>query len=443
MTVVTRFAPSPTGLLHVGNVRTALVAWLFARNHNGKFILRIDDTDTERSKQEYVDAIFEDLEWLGLTWDKLEFQSKRKKIYEVIKQKLISLGRLYPCYETQEELGVKKKARLSRNLPPIYDRAALNLTIEQKAEYEQKGIKPHWRFLIADEDIEWEDGVRGKLHFKAHNLSDPVLIRADGSMTYTIASVWDDIEFGITDIIRGEDHVTNSAVHIQIFKALGYTPPRFSHLSLLKPQDNQKISKRLGGFDIRSLRGNGIEAIAIESLLAKVGTSQPVEISRSLNELIAEFSISAFSKSPVIYDINELERLNTKLIHILSFNEVRDRLSDLNIDEQFWDTVKPNLNSLDEIKLWVKICKDKIRCNLSDTDKEFISLAKRVLPEGDINENTWDDWISNIKENTCRKGKELFMPIRVALTGIEHGPELKYLLPLLGREKIIERMSGI
>ncbi|AIF80872.1 glutamyl-tRNA ligase [endosymbiont of Acanthamoeba sp. UWC8] len=442
MSVITRFAPSPTGYLHVGNVRTAIVSWLFARSMGGKFILRIDDTDVERSKDEYTEAIKEDLKWLGLDWDRIEFQSNRVEKYEAVKERLIKEGRLYPCYETKEELEMKKKIMLNRNLPPIYDRASLKLSDEKKRELEEQGIKPHWRFLIDKEDIVWDDGVRGNLHFKAANISDPVLIRADGSMTYTIATVWDDIEFGITDIIRGEDHVTNSAIHIQIFKALGSTPPNFAHLSLLNSKSGE-ISKRIGGFDIRSLRESGIEPMAINSFLAKIGTSDPIEIKSSLEELIKDFSIKKFSKSPVNYDISELERLNTKLVHNLKYSEVKERLNGLNIgevDESFWEAVKPNINTIKEVELWSKICREDITPTIDD--KDFTASAAELLPEEEVTINTWDEWISKIKEKTGKSGKNLFMPLRKAITGMEHGPELKYILPLIGRDKIIARLGG-
>ncbi len=442
MNITTRFAPSPTGYLHVGNIRTAIVSWLFARSENGKFILRIDDTDIERSKPEYTEAIKEDLKWLGLDWDTIKFQSKRIEQYENVKKKLIEIGRLYPCYESQEELEMKKKIMLNRNLPPIYDRASLKLSEEKKKELEEQGIKPHWRFLIDKEDIIWDDKIRGRLHFKASNISDPVLIRGDGSMTYTIATVWDDIEFGVTDVVRGEDHVTNSAVHIQIFKALGAIPPSFAHLSLLNSKSGE-ISKRIGGFDIRTLRENGIEPMAINSFLAKIGTSDPVEFRSSLQELIKEFSIKKFNKSPVNYDIAELERINAKLIHSLKYVEVKSKLSEMGldgIDENFWEAVRPNISCLKEVELWRKICRDIIEPVVKE--KEFTNIAAGLFPEGAITTDTWDEWIAKVKEKTGKVGKNLFMPLRKALTGMEHGPELKYMLPLIERAKIVSRLKG-
>lgn len=436
---ITRFAPSPTGYLHVGNIRTALIAWLFAKVNNGKFILRIDDTDKERSKSEFTEAIIEDLTWLGLSWDRIEYQSNRLNQYEQLKQQLINMGRLYPCYETIEELEVKKKLMLGRNLPPIYDRAALKLTAQQKEDLEARGIKPHWRFLINEEDISWQDGVKGLITFKAANISDPVLIRADGSMTYTLATICDDCDFGITDIIRGEDHVTNSAIHAQIFKALDRPVPNFSHLSLLKSKEGE-ISKRLGGFDIKSLRSADIEPMAICSFLAKIGTSDPVEAHDNLEKLIAEFDIHKFSKSPVTYNLDELERINTKLVHNLSFEQVKPRLQHLEIDNHFWDAVKGNLHTVHEVEMWLKICNTQIS-QAPATDKDFLREAAEVLPNEPFNENTWEQWVTAIKAKTGRSGKALFMPLRQALTGMEHGPELKHILPLIGRAKAIQRLQ--
>jgi glutamyl-tRNA synthetase len=436
--IITRFAPSPTGYLHVGNIRTALINWLFARSQNGKFILRIDDTDRERSKQEYVDGILRDMEWLGLHWDEIHYQSKRIDLHEAAKNRMIESGRLYPCFESAEELEVKKKVALSRNLPPIYDRSALKLTSEERKEVSSK-INPHYRFLMDESSIDWVDGVKGAIHFDPKNISDPVLVRADGTMTYMIASVADDIDLKITDIIRGEDHITNSAIHTQMFAALGAKAPSFSHLALIKSKDGE-ISKRLGGFDVASLREAGIHPLAISSFLAKIGTSSPVEFRRNLDELVHEFSLSIFSKAPTTYNITELERLNTKLTHSLSHAEAKPYMSDL-ISEEFWNRVRPNLEQIRDAEVWWKICSDAFVPKI--VDPEFTIKAASLLPkESNWNENTWNIWVEKIKSATGRAGKELFMPIRLALTGEEHGPELKNLLPILGRDKVITRLGG-
>lgn len=440
MSVVTRFAPSPTGLLHVGNVRTALIAWLFARSNGGKFILRIDDTDQSRSEDQYVDGIQKDLRWLGLDWDEMFFQSSRIELYEEAKQRLIADGRLYPCYETPEELSIKKKTLLSRNLPPIYDRAALKLTSQQHSSFEEQGIKAHWRFLLDDADINWEDGIRGKMHFIAANLSDPVLFRADGTMTYNLASVVDDIKLGITHIIRGEDHLSNSATHIQLFKALGAPSPQFIHTSLLSSKDKE-ISKRLGGFDIESLRNIGMEPMAINSFLAKLGSSDSVEYRLNLNELIKEFDLKKFSKAPANYDQADLERLNTKLLHHLDYSAVVHRLRAEKLDyitEEFWEMARGNINTLGDIAAWWKIYNGEFEIKL--IDQEFTNQISVLLPPEPWDGKTWDNWIASIKQATARSGSPLFMPIRLAITGQETGPELRALLPILGRQKVLARL---
>lgn len=437
MTVITRFAPSPTGYLHVGNVRTALINWIFARANNGKFILRIDDTDRERSKQKYVDGIFRDLEWLGLTWDELHYQSKRMDLYEDAKNKMIASGRLYPCFETQEELEIKKKTQLSRNLPPIYDRSSLKLTEEQKAAYKAQGINPHYRFKMSDGTIAWNDGIRNKMHFDAKNISDPVLVRADGTMTYMIATVVDDIDFKITDIIRGEDHISNSAVHVEMFEALGAKAPNLAHLSLIKSKDGE-ISKRLGGFDIQGMRDDGIHPLAILSFLAKLGTSDPIEFRHNIKDLVAEFNLSKFSKAPCNYDLKDLLRINGKLMHHMEFEEVEAHL-DSHITKDFWDAVKLNVDTFKDISTWWDIVHDDI--TNSSEDSSFLKAAAECLPDGEWNSETWNVWTNLVKEKTGRKGAELFMPLRRALTGMDHGPELKNLLPILGREKTLKRLG--
>lgn len=426
--IITRFAPSPTGYLHVGNIRTALVNWLFTNKMGGQFMLRIDDTDLERSEDRYREAAFEDMKWLGLEWDVSVRQIERIARYEEAKQKLIQDGRLYPCYETQEELEIKRKIALSQGKPPIYDRAALkNAPIA--------GKKPHWRFLLNHEEIKWHDIIRGDTSFHGRNLSDPILIREDGSMTYILSSVVDDIDFEISHIIRGEDHVTNTAIQIQIFEALGGKSPEFAHLALLKTKESG-ISKRDGGFDIISLRESGIEAMAITSLLAHLGSSHAIEPYNSLEELVRQFDISAFGRSLANYDEEDLLRLNKKLLHIMPYNSARLD----NIDENFWNDVKGNLNKFDEIKDWWRICNDAISPIADDHD--FLMQSAKLLPDGNWDDKTWNEWVARIKDITGRKGKELFMPIRKALTAQEQGPELHKLLPLIGRDKVIKRLKG-
>lgn len=441
--LVTRFAPSPTGLLHVGNIRTALVAWLNARASGGRFILRIDDTDSVRSSVEYIEAIKEDLSWLGITWDTCFLQSERMERYEKAKQELIETGRLYPCYETPEELEIKRKTLLSRNLPPIYDRASLHLTESEKGKLESAGIKPHWRFLLQGNKICFSDRVRGAIEFYTNKLSDPILIRADGTMTYAIASVVDDIEFGITDIVRGEDHISNSAIHTQMFEALGSVAPHFAHISLLKSKEGE-MSKRVGGFDIRSIREKGIDPMAINSFLAKLGTSEAPESPFTMESLIDQFSLGKFGKSAANYEYLDLERVNRKLLHVAKYDDVKDKLITLgmlDVDETFWQSVQLNITTLQDVKIWHDICKAVVKPVIIDSD--FTAAIVELLPESEFSNDTWDLWIKRIKQETGKASKDLFLPIRLALTGMDNGPELQNLLPLLGRNKVIARLSGI
>lgn len=444
MTLIkTRFAPSPTGKLHVGNVRTALVNWLFARANNGIFMLRMDDTDLARSKSEFEESIKSDLNWLGLHWNEFARQSERMQRYNEIKEKLISLGRLYPCFETQADLEMKRKMLLSRGLPPIYDRSGLKLTPEQKLELINSGTKPHYRFKLYDELIEWNDLIRGPIQFKAENLSDPIVIREDGTMTYILCSAIDDIDFAITHILRGEDHISNTAIGIQITKALGQNPPEIGHTSLLQSKSGE-ISKRLGGFDIESLRDKYIHPMAINSLLAKIGTSDPSLACNDMRQLIDEFDTNKFNSAAVNYEFNDLLHINHKLINLLSYQEVEEQLEKFStkIPEAFWQATKGNINTVAEIEHWWKICKDPIDYINQEESKEFLAITATFLPDGDWDNQTWDIWITRVKAATNKNGKDLFMPIRLALTGKNSGPELKYLLPFIGRNEAIHRLTG-
>ena len=438
MTIIVRFAPSPTGYLHVGNVRTALVNWLFVRKAGGKFLLRIDDTDTERSKTEYTDAIKQDLNWLGLTWDMEAHQSQRFDRYALAAEKLRAQNRLYACYETPEELDVQRKILASRGLPPIYNRASLKLTDEQKAKYESEGRRPHYRFLLNDEEMTWNDLIRGPVSMRATTMSDPVLLREDGVPVYTLASVVDDGELAATHVIRGEDHVSNTAVQIQLFEALGFSVPEFAHMALLKTKEGE-LSKRIGGNDIRMLRDTGIMPMAINSLLARIGTSDAVEAFSDMQPLIDQFDFKRFGRAPANYDVAELQKLNEKILHQLPFAAVKDQLPEM--DESFWLSVRANLKALPEAQTWWDIVHGKIDSGLTGDDIGFVQSTIDQLPAAPWDEQTYDTWLTAVKTTTSRKGKELFLPIRRALTGIDHGPELKKLLPLLGREKVIERLK--
>lgn len=440
--VIVRFAPSPTGRLHVGNTRTALVNWLYARKAGGTFLLRMDDTDDERSTEEYARGIEEDLKWLGLTWDQFARQSDRLDRYDAAVERLKASGRLYPCYETQDELGLKRKAQLSAGRPPVYDRSALNLTDAEKAEKEAAGIQPHWRFKLIHEEERWSDLVRGESHYHMASLSDPVLLRADGRPIYTLASVVDDIELGITHILRGEDHLTNSAAQIQLFKALGAVPPQMGHLSLLTDADGQGLSKRLGSLGLQQLRDDGLEAMSVNTLLAKMGTSDPVEPRQSLDQLVADFDISKFSRATPRFDPAELHGLNAKILHDTAFSAVADRLSEMDITggEPFWLAVRGNLELLPDAKLWWDVCTGEIDPLIAEA--EYASAAAAVLPEGPWDQGTWKAWADAVKAETGRKGKQLFMPLREAVTGQSRGPDMGELLPLIPREKVLARLQG-
>ena len=394
-------------------------------------MLRIDDTDTERSRDEYIDAIKQDLAWLGITYDRTFKQSERFARYEEVKQKLIADGKLYPCYETGEELDTKRKFQMKRGAPPIYDRAALKLTAEEKAAFEAAGRKPHYRFQLTPTDIVWNDLVRGETKFNGANLSDPILFREDGSLIYMLCSVVDDGDYEVTHIVRGEDHVTNTAIQIQIAEALGYKRAEFAHIALLKGKDKE-MSKREGGFDIRSLREHGVEAQAILSLLAKMGTSDAIDV-KSIDELVAEFDFKKFGRATAIYNPEDLDRLTAKVTAHLDYDAVKDKVK---VDRNFWDAVKANLKNPAEADEWFEICSDNLKPIVQDA--ELLKEAAKLLPEN----LDFSAWMEAVKTATGKKGKELFMPIRLALTAREHGPELKAILPLIGREKALKRLQA-
>ncbi len=444
MTVKVRFAPSPTGRLHVGNVRTALVNWLFARAHGGQFVLRLDDTDTERSTAEFAQGIETDLTWLGLNWDEFMRQSDRFPRYEDAAAQLKAAGRLYACYETPEELELKRKLQLAQRKPPVYDRAALKLSDADKAKLDAEGRKPHWRFKLDETArVSWHDLVHGDPAVDMQSLSDPVLVRADGTFLYTLPSVVDDIDLAITHVMRGEDHVTNTAVQIQIFEALGASAPGFAHFSLLTGAQGEGLSKRLGALSIGEMRDDGIEPYAILSLLARLGTSDPVEPRVNHDDLVAGFGIDRFGRAAAKFDPDELKNLNAKILHMTPFADVAARLQDLGltgVTEGFWDAVRPNLNSLAEAKEWWRVVNGPLSTTIDDAD--FAAAAASVLPPAPWSGETWGAWTAAVKEKTGAKGKALFLPLRRALTGQDHGPDLNTLLPLIGPDRARARLSG-
>ena len=439
MTLKVRFAPSPTGLLHVGNARQALINWLFARAQGGRYLLRLDDTDSERSTPEFAAAIEEDLRWLGLDWDEKAVQSERLDRYSAAAECLKAAGRLYACYETPEELGLKRKVALSAGRPPIYDRAALDLSEAQKAAFEAEGRRPHWRFKLEPGEIAWNDLVRGPVSFQGENLSDPVLIREDGRPLYTLTSVVDDVELEVTHILRGEDHVANTAVQVQLFQALGGEVATFGHLSLIAGAGGESLSKRLGSLSLASLRESGLEAMTVNCYLARLGTPDPVEPFTDLAALAEGFDLSRFGRATPKFDPAELEHLNARLLHVTPYAEVAERLPQ-GFDADLWAAVRPNLTRLAEAEVWQNICRGPVIPQIEDAD--FARQAAELLPPEPWDDTTWAAWTGAVKQATGRKGKALFLPLRLALTGLDHGPELKALLPLIGRERAEKRLAG-
>ncbi len=432
---VTRFAPSPTGYLHVGNLRTALFNYMIARKAGGSFILRLDDTDPERSREEYADAIREDLEWLGLTWDREERQSKRLDRYAEAADRLRAQGRLYECFETPEELELKRRKQLNMGRPPVYDRSALNLDSAEIERLRTERGAGHWRFRLDHERIEWVDGILGDLSLDAASVSDPVLIRGDGQVLYTLASVVDDVEMGVTDVVRGSDHVTNTATQIQIIQALGGTAPRFAHHSLLTGPQGEGLSKRLGTLALRDLRARGVEPAALLSLLARLGSSQPVELHDSPDALAESFDLSSFGAAPTKFDENDLFPLTRAYVQSLPFEAVRGRILALGVPEaqaeRFWRVARENITVLEDLKGWWKLCTEGAEPEIAEEDAEFVETALALLPDPPYDESSWSDWTTRVREATGRKGKGLFMPLRKALTGQGQGPDMADLMPLL------------
>jgi len=430
----TRFAPSPTGYIHVGNLRTALFNYMIARKANGTFILRIDDTDPVRSKQEYIDGIMEDLTWLGLTWDRVEKQSDRLARYEEAAQQLRDMGRLYECFETPVELDLKRKKQLNMGNPPVYDRSALTLTDDEKAEL-RKSRQSHWRFKLDWKPIEWTDGILGHRSIDGSTVSDPVLIKGDGQFLYTMASICDDIDYGITNVVRGADHVTNTATQIQIIQTLGGTVPAFAHHSLLTGPQGEALSKRLGVLALRDLRASGIEPMAVLSHMARLGSTEPIELCSTMDQLIAGFDISTFGAAPTKFDVDDLGPLTAKYIASLPVADMAGQLTEMgvpaDVQSDFWTAVRENTATRAEAAKWWDLCANGATPKIADEDKEFVATALAMLPERPWTPETWKAWTGAVKAATGRKGRGLFMPLRKALTGMEHGPDMSKLLPLL------------
>jgi len=430
----TRFAPSPTGYLHIGNLRTALFNFLIARQAGGEFILRIDDTDPGRSKPEYVDGIKRDLEWLGLHWDRVEHQSARFERYEQVANELRDKGLFYECFETPLELDLKRKKQLNMGKPPVYDRSALALSdLERKALSADRA--GHWRFMLDRSRIDWTDGILGDLSIDAASVSDPVLIRGDGQVLYTLASICDDTDMGVTHVVRGSDHVTNTATQIQMIHAIGGTLPSFSHHSLLTGPKGEGLSKRLGSLALRDMRDAGIQPMALLSHLARLGSSDPVELRGSMEEIVAGFDLNQFGSAPTKFDVADLISITAKYLQGLDYADVVQDVAAIGVPEaiaeDFWNVTRTNISTLKDLKNWWKLIQNGATPEIDIEDKEFIALAISMLPEGPFDVATWGTWTAAVKQATGRKGKGLFMPLRRALTGMSHGPDMGALLPLL------------
>lgn len=441
MTIKTRFAPSPTGHLHIGNIRTALHNWMWARKMGGQFVLRIDDTDKARSKEEYVEGIQRDMHWLGLEWDSLFRQSERFDAYEAGFDKLKADGRVYACYETAQELDLKRKILRSRGMAPVYDRGSLELTAEQISAYQAEGRTPHWRFkLDHSAPIQWDDLVRGPQNFDAEALSDPVIRRADGSWLYMLPSTIDDADKAISHVVRGEDHVANTAAQIQMFEALGAALPSFAHTALLMGKEG-KLSKRLGSLGVADFRERHIEPSSVLALLARLGTSDPVIPEPNITNLVETLDFGRFGRAPAKFDPEDLARLNTQIVHGLDYDAVADRLPDA-VDAAAWHAIRPNIAHLGEVADWWAIVEGPIDLpEFSDEDQQYLSAAHRKLGELDWSDQVWGALTGALKESTGRKGKGLFMPLRQALTGQSHGPDMAELVPILGRDVALRRLE--
>ncbi|MEL7097259.1 MAG: glutamate--tRNA ligase [Pseudomonadota bacterium] len=438
----TRFAPSPTGHIHVGNLRTALMNYLIARKAGGTFILRIDDTDPERSKEEYVDGIKRDLEWLGLTWDRTERQSERLDRYAAAADALRAAGRFYEAFETPVELDLKRKKQLNMGKPPVYDRAALDLTDDQREALRAERGNGVWRFKLDRARIEWTDGILGDVSIDAASVSDPVLIRGDGQVLYTIASVVDDTEMGVTDVVRGSDHVTNTATQIQIMAALGFEPPRFAHHSLLTGPQGEALSKRLGTLALRDLREAGVQPMALLSTMARLGSSQPVELVGSMDELIQSFDVGQFGSAPTKFDVEDLYPMTGRYLAGLNLAQVEADIAALGVPEDqraaFWAVVRENIRTLHDMAGWWDLMQNGTAPAHDAEDDGFVREAVALLPARPWGPETWSAWTSTVKDVTGRKGKGLFMPLRLALTGQARGPEMAALMPLLARVQVAE-----
>ena len=444
MFIRTRFAPSPTGLLHVGNARAALFCFLFAKKHDGQFVLRLDDTDRERSTQAFADAIQADLDWLGLKWDETARQSDRFERYDAVFETLVAQGHVYACYETPEELERKRKRQLARGKPPVYDRAGLVLSADEKAALEAEGRSAHWRFKLSGNQVSWRDLVRGEQKIDTASVSDPVIRRADGSWLYTLPSVVDDLDMNISHVIRGEDHVTNTAAQVELIAALGGEVPEFAHFSLMLGADGSGLSKRLGSLALADLRDNGLEPISLNAHIARLGTADPVVPAQTMQEIIDGFDMARLGRAPARFDPEDVTRLNARILHETPYAAVAERLAEIGAPAQaeFWEAMRGNIEKFADMKNIMAVINGPITPVVETDDADYIAQARALLPDAPLETESWSDWTGRLKNATGRKGRALFMPLRMALTGQSHGPEMQHLLYHIGYDEAVARLEA-
>ena len=444
MSIRTRVAPSPTGLLHVGNARAALFCFLFARKQGGEFLLRLDDTDTERSTQEFADAICADLDWLGLSADETARQSNRFARYDEVFEQLVAQGHIYACYETPDELDRKRKRQLARGKPPVYDRAALALTPDDKAALEAEGRAAHWRFKLSGEQVVWHDLVRGEQAIDTASVSDPVVRRADGTWLYTLPSVVDDLDMNISHVIRGEDHVTNTAAQVELIAALGGTQPVFAHFSLMLGADGSNLSKRLGSLSLKELREAGLEPISLNAHIARLGTADPIVPAQNMGEVIDGFDIDRLGRAPARFDAEDVKRLNARILHEMPYDTVADRLQEIGAPAQaaFWEAMRGNIDTFADMKSILTLIHGPVTPVIAPEDADYIAEAQAALPDAPFDLESWSVWTGQLKEVSGRKGRALFMPLRLALTGQPHGPEMQHLLYHIGYDETAARLAA-
>ena len=444
MSIRTRFAPSPTGLLHVGNARAALFCFLFAKKHDGQFVLRLDDTDRERSTQAFADAIQADLDWLGLKWDETARQSDRFERYDGVFETLVAQGHVYACYETPEELERKRKRQLARGKPPVYDRAGLALSADEKAALEAEGRSAHWRFKLSGNQVAWRDLVRGEQKIDTASVSDPVIRRADGSWLYTLPSVVDDLDMNISHVIRGEDHVTNTAAQVELIAALGGEVPEFAHFSLMLGADGSGLSKRLGSLALADLRDSGLEPISLNAHIARLGTADPVVPAQTMQEIIDGFDMARLGRAPARFDPEDVTRLNARILHETPYAAVAERLAEIGAPAQaeFWEAMRGNIEKFADMQNILALINGPVTPVVETDDADYIAQARALLPDAPFGTESWSDWTGRLKDETGRKGRALFMPLRMALTGQSHGPEMQHLLYHIGYDEAVARLEA-